>query len=125
MSEVASVKEDPQKERLKRLAWAATRRVIEAMPAELREATRRVPIVLDDTPGEDDLLGVFEGPTLAEMQGGDLPETPQITLYLDNLWEISDGDENLFVNEVRITVLHEFGHFLDLDEEDLADRGLD
>ena len=50
---------------------------------------------------------------------------PQIILFLENLWEISDGDEAVFRDEIRTTYMHELGHYLGLDEDDLYDRGLE
>jgi predicted Zn-dependent protease with MMP-like domain len=35
------------------------------------------------------------------------------------------GDAATFREEVRRTYLHELGHYLGLDEDDLADRDLD
>jgi predicted Zn-dependent protease with MMP-like domain len=50
---------------------------------------------------------------------------PQIILFLDNLWDFADRDEGVFRQEVRTTLLHELGHYLGLDEDDLTERGLD
>jgi predicted Zn-dependent protease with MMP-like domain len=49
---------------------------------------------------------------------------PQVILFLGNLWDEVEGDVELFLSEVRTTYLHELGHYLGLDEDDLADRGL-
>lgn len=75
-------------------------------------------------PGE--LLGFFHGPSLADRGSDDpwaqLPAT--ITLFRRNLGRLARDREHL-IEEVRITVLHEVGHFLGLDEDDLQARGLD
>jgi predicted Zn-dependent protease with MMP-like domain len=49
----------------------------------------------------------------------------EIELFLENLWDFADGDHKVFCDEVRITYLHELGHFLGWDEDDLAARELD
>ncbi|MBL9137881.1 MAG: metallopeptidase family protein, partial [Verrucomicrobiales bacterium] len=49
----------------------------------------------------------------------------QILLFLENLWEFSEEDEEIFLDEVQTTYLHELGHYLGLDEIDLEERGLD
>ncbi|MDB4474857.1 metallopeptidase family protein [Opitutaceae bacterium] len=49
----------------------------------------------------------------------------QIHLFLSNLWEFVEADEAAFLDEVRITYLHELGHYFGWDEEDLAVRDLD
>lgn len=50
---------------------------------------------------------------------------PQIILFLENIWEYAEGDAGVYRVEVRTTLLHELGHYLGLDEDDLAERGLD
>ena len=49
----------------------------------------------------------------------------QILLFLGNLWEFAEADETAFLDEVRITYLHELGHYFGWDEDDLAARDLD
>ena len=50
---------------------------------------------------------------------------PQIILFLENLWDFAEGDESVFREEVATTLLHELGHYLGLDEDELTDRGLE
>ena len=113
---------------LEKLAMDEVASVIASLPKPLAEATRKVPVifrVMPDTDDgqEDDLLGLFIGPELACV--GDEPLPPQIILFLENLWDESDRKEPAFRNEVRITYLHELGHYLGLDEDDLFERGLE
>jgi predicted Zn-dependent protease with MMP-like domain len=70
-----------------------------------------------------DTLGLFTGAELAEE--GQVVMPPQIILFLENLWEYSGGDGEVFREEVRTTFLHELGHFFGLDEGDLFERGLE
>ena len=73
---------------------------------------------------EPDILGLFTGnPHGTELQGQ--PAPPEILLYLESLWELADGDPAVFRTETRLTYLHELGHYLGWDEDDLAARGLD
>ncbi|MEQ1507331.1 MAG: metallopeptidase family protein, partial [Myxococcota bacterium] len=75
-------------------------------------------------PGE--LLGFFSGAALSDKASDDpwaqLPST--IVLFRRNLERIARDRAHL-IEELRITVLHEVGHFLGLDEDDLEARGLD
>ena len=74
---------------------------------------------------EPDILGLFVGtPFPAETLDTD-PIPAQIILFLENIWEFVDGDTPLFREEVRRTYLHELGHYLGLDEDDLVERDLD
>jgi predicted Zn-dependent protease with MMP-like domain len=72
---------------------------------------------------EPDTLGLFAGAEFADDGGAVIPA--QIVLFLGNLWDFSEGSEKNFCHEVRTTFLHELGHFLGLDEDDLTDRGLE
>ena len=58
--------------------------------------------------------------------GGEKPgDPPQIILFLQNLWEYSEEDDEIFRDEIHTTYLHELGHYLGLDEDDLWERELD
>ena len=50
---------------------------------------------------------------------------PQVILFLENIWELAEGDEEIFCDEIRKTFLHELGHYFGLDEADLTQRGLE
>ena len=50
------------------------------------------------------------------------PLPPQIILFVENVWDFAEGDGNVFRDEIRTTFLHELGHYLGLDEDDLIDR---
>ena len=73
---------------------------------------------------EADTLGLFTGPALWEPSDADWI-SPTISLYIENLDDFCEGDERAFRREVRTTWLHEFGHYLGLEEDDLAARGLE
>lgn len=112
--------------------------VVEALHPSLQRYLESVPILIDEVPSEDllreleppgrpaELLGCFSGDPLPMRStldtGGQLPAT--IVLYRRNLQRIAQ-DEPTLHEELRVTLLHEIGHFLGLDEEDLAERGLD
>ena len=50
---------------------------------------------------------------------------PQIILFLENIHEMAEGDEEVFLDEVHTTYLHELGHYLGLGEDELSERGLE
>jgi len=117
--------------RLQALAQAEVAATVAALPPPLREQAAPLPVGYEPKPSrallrdgcEPDLLGLFIGPPLAAPDESPLP--PQILLFLDNLWEFSDADEEIYREEVRTTYLHELGHYLGLDEIDLEERGLE
>lgn len=116
---------------LQRVAQAEVESILSSLPAPVREQAAPLPIAYEARPGaalladgyEPDLLGLFVGAPLAEPDASPLP--PQIVLFLENIWEMVEGDEEFYRDEVRTTYLHELGHYLGLDEIDLEERGLD
>jgi predicted Zn-dependent protease with MMP-like domain len=55
---------------------------------------------------------------------GGQPQLTQILLFRKNLERAAHSAEEL-AEEIRITLLHETGHFFGMSEEDLAEVGLD
>ena len=119
--------------RLTIAAHQEVREVVRALPAPLRRHADEVPVLYEMRPHPDDVkqgiapdtLGLFSGRSLADSHDMMDAGPTEILLYLENLWDYADGDAAAFREEVRRTYLHELGHYLGLDEDDLADRGVD
>jgi predicted Zn-dependent protease with MMP-like domain len=121
-------------ERLEELAQRVVRVTMHRLPERIKTAVRPCRIELEwiddclaageDLPG-DDLLGLFEGASLSDPTPDDLNSLPRIRLFLDSLWDYAEGDPEIFRQEVRITLLHELGHYLGLNEDQVADMGLE
>ena len=121
-----------QPDDLQRTADQVVQRALEQLPESIRQAAEdcRVELVTmavcvaDGETLEDGLLGLFEGCP----RGGPLSESPDqfphIRLFLDNLWDYSGGDLRVFRDEVRITFLHELGHYLGFDDAAVEELGL-
>lgn len=120
-------------ELLQRHAEAEVRKTLQDLPAPLRERSEALPLILDKRPNalqladgiEPDTLGLFIGPDYVDQEITSFPIPPQIILFLENIWEMVGGDEKAYRQEVHTTYLHELGHYLGLDEDDLFDRGLE
>jgi predicted Zn-dependent protease with MMP-like domain len=103
------------------------------LPPEIRPLARDVPVHYEKLPAADlleegfesDILGLFTGSAYGEELADDNPALPQILLYLENLWDFAEEDIEIFRDEVRLTYLHELGHYLGWDEDEVAARGLD
>jgi predicted Zn-dependent protease with MMP-like domain len=116
------------------LCVAASAEVIKtilALPKPLRERAEKLPVTFERQPNVDlqsdgieaDTLGLFTGPEFSDEEN--VPMPPQIILFLENIWGVAETNEKLFCEEVRTTFLHELGHYLGLDEDDLIERGLE
>ena len=112
----------------------ARRVVVETLhhlPAALRDAARQVPVCFEEFPADElvadgldpGILGLFVGAPRHEHAHEPGPP-PQIILYLGNILDEGAEAGTTFAAEVRRTYLHELGHYLGLDEEDLAARDL-
>jgi len=69
-------------------------------------------------------LGLFQGYSLLDGTPTAPDQMPRITLFFDTLAQAADYRRNVFLREVRITYLHELGHYLGWDEEQIANVGL-
>jgi predicted Zn-dependent protease with MMP-like domain len=107
--------------------------VIEELPEEFRDRLRDVPVVVEDRPARDIVeegfdprsVGLFEGKEHSERFFDPSNMPPRIVLYAANLTASLDPeDPEALADEVEITVLHEIGHYLGLDEERLEEMGL-
>ena len=96
---------------------------LDALPPALTAAFRNVLVVVEDEyPDDPDLLGLYEGVPLTEREAysGALPD--RITLYRIPLCLLAEDLDDL-ADEVRITVVHEFGHHVGIDDERLHELG--
>ena len=116
---------------LSRWANEELKSLIKVLPADVRAAALKLPVSMEEKPGQcpfdeeldGDELGLFEGPAADE--DADPADMPRIRLFLTNLWEWVDRDEQDFRDEVGTTFLHELGHYLGWDEDEVSERGLE
>ncbi len=119
--------------RLVRIADEEVRRSLQALPAQLRQTSEKIPCVYEPCPNpelqaegiERDILGLFVGEAFPDSGCDPLPLPPQIFLFLDNIWDYSSHNMRNYRHEVKQTYLHELGHYVGFDEEDLEERGMD
>jgi len=120
-------------DRLQTLAQTEVSKVLQALPTDLQAAATNLSITFQPHPNrelvedgvDDDTLGLFIGDEWGHSESSANPLPPQIILFLKNIWEYAEGDERIFIEEIRTTLLHELGHYLGLDEDGLEQRGLD
>jgi predicted Zn-dependent protease with MMP-like domain len=108
------------------------REALDALPLRFRERMENIAVVVHDNPpdGDDALMGVFDGTPRTEQSFFDLESAPaRVVLYQKNIetyareaaGEEGRSVEEIIREEVRLTVLHEVGHYFGLDEGALED----
>ena len=96
---------------------------IASLPPPIREHAEKVATLLEKWPHDEsdpDMLGQFHG-----FEENHISETlGPIFIFIGPIYELCQAEDSPFEQEVRLTYLHELGHFLGLDEGDLEERGL-
>jgi predicted Zn-dependent protease with MMP-like domain len=96
---------------------------LDSLPSPLAGALENVAIVIEnESADEPDLFGLFEGVPLPERGEGSGLLPDKITIYRIPLEE-SFSDPRELQEEIRVTVLHELGHYFGLEEDRLAELG--
>ena len=98
---------------------------LEQIPEDLAQHVRNSPVVVEHAPPPDepDLLGLYDGVPLPERDSGYLGDVP------DRIWIFRlpilrrCRTEAEVVDEIRITVVHEIGHYFGLTDERLHELG--
>lgn len=114
-------------------------RVIARLPDEVKRLLREVPVCVEDAPTQtvrremnlvspDELCGLFVGSVENHAIAGDQAQPPTVILYRRGLFAAA-ADDNGFVDaaslrrQIKITILHELGHYHGLDEDELCKAG--
>ena len=96
------------------------------LPARYRELLENIVIVVEDRPrgrpqpGPDEelLMGEFVGVPRTEKSVWEPGPPDQVFLYQKNIEAVCEGEEEIR-DEVRVTLLHELGHYFGLEEDEL------
>ena len=118
----------PKRGRLERTAERVVAQVMRRMPEAIRTQAEACQVVIgwgEELGIEPDLLGWFTGRSRLDGEPTHVDEMPEIVLVADHLWEFSDHRADVYEHEIATTFLHELGHYLGLDEDDILERGLD
>lgn len=109
---------------------ATTRR---KLPPPLRALAEALPVIYHDWPSDEilgeefepDILGMFVGNSYDVSNSEPAEVVPHILLFVENIWDLVEGDREDYVHEVKLTYLHELGHYFGWDEDEVAARGLE
>lgn len=115
---------------LRNIAHEETSLLIDRLPAPVRAKIRDIPIIFEPRPArllvaggvDPDVMGLFVGDDYPH--GAQDPVATEIFLFLLNIWEEAHQDLAVYRAEIRTTLLHEWGHYLGLNEAELNEREL-
>jgi predicted Zn-dependent protease with MMP-like domain len=94
---------------------------LDELPPEFAKALENVAVVVEDEdPHEPSLYGVYTGLGPGRDHAGALPD--RIVIFRRPL-ERAFRDPEELRHQIRITVLHEIGHFFGLDEDRIRELG--
>lgn len=107
-------------------------RSLREIPRRFREAIANVAVVVEQEPSSellaemdieppDTLFGLYQGTPLTEREwayGNTLPD--RITIFQRPIEEACDTEDEI-VDEIAQTVIHEFGHYFGLSEDEIEE----
>lgn len=100
--------------------------VLESLPQWVLDEIDNLVVVVEDSPSPEqgDILGIYEGVSLAERSDyfGVLPD--RIIIFYRPHMEMELSEDELRA-EIRKTVLHEVGHHLGIDDIRMEELGWD
>lgn len=111
------------------------RRAAEGLPEDFRRHLRDVAVLVEELPSEGilleerppldpELLGLFVGTALPDRSfSGPVAEPPRILLFKRNIERYAQDEADLR-RQIAVTLFHELGHYLGLDEEGLENIDL-
>ncbi|HKQ20217.1 MAG TPA: metallopeptidase family protein [Candidatus Eisenbacteria bacterium] len=107
-------------------------KVLEALPPVIRDALLEVPVVVEPKPTiaiadrephiTPDVLGLFVGTSVGDKM--QVTDTPNVVFLFQRNLERAGRSRAEVAKEIKITLLHEYGHYLGFDEEDMEHLGL-
>ena len=119
----------PQRYRTDRRAFdRIVREVLQTLPAAFRERIDNLAVMVeewpdadadDDLADDDDLLGLYQGVPYGHRESGYSMALPdRITIYRQPILAASRSEAEAR-EEIRLTVLHEIGHYFGLADDEL------
>ncbi len=108
-------------------------KVLDSLPGVIREAIVQVPVLVEAKPTAEiadraphispEVLGLFVGTSVGEKVVAPSGYPDVVLLFQRNL-ERAGRSRSEVAKEIKITLLHEYGHYLGFDEEELEHLGL-
>lgn len=116
------------------------KQVMRNLPDQVLQLIDSVPIVVEDYPSSDvvremglesrdELCGMFRGVPISEPELESARQhSDQVLLFREGVIAAAADDQGQVTNDelirqIRITILHEYGHHFGLDEDELGELG--
>ena len=106
---------------------------LESLPEEFRVRVEELPVVVQEIPSAaildafdepaPDILGLFVGTPPTERTHDTIPSVPDAVYLFKRNLERACADREELLEEIRVTLLHEIGHSLGMEEDDLEAAG--
>ena len=104
---------------------------LDSLPQEFSSRIQNVAVLVEDLPPDQPssqpgkqrrlLLGIFHGVPTTKKSVFDLPSGPDhIVLYQKNIEAVCSSEAEVR-EQIRLTVIHELGHYFGMDEAQLKD----
>jgi len=104
---------------------------LDSLPEEFRSGMRNVAVLVEDVPPDQSsrhagqqrrlTLGIFHGVPATKKSVFNLPTGPDhIVLYQKNIEAVCSSEAEVR-EQIRLTVIHELGHYFGMDENQLKD----
>ncbi|HEX7287968.1 MAG TPA: metallopeptidase family protein [Candidatus Angelobacter sp.] len=104
-------------------------KVLDSLPQEFRSRIRNVSVLVEDKPPDQPsprsgkpkqlLLGLFHGVPRTRKSVFDLATGPDyVVLYQKNIEAVCSSEAEIH-EQIRLTVIHELGHYFGMDEDQL------
>lgn len=115
---------------------AIVHEAMDLVPEELRKVLDQIPVMVQDLPDphilraehppmRPDVLGLFAGTGYRDRSVFDVPGPPEAIMIFQRNLELFCATREDLLYEINVTLAHEVGHALGLEEEDLRERGVD
>ncbi len=101
------------------------------MPPHVIQALDNIDVVVEEWPGPDEqdligedgtLFGLYQGVPMTEREGGDPMLPDRIVIYRQPILR-SCSSRTEAEREIKVTLWHEVGHYMGLNEDDLHRLG--
>lgn len=99
-------------------------RTLDELPMQFRDRLENVEIIVESVWQEDpEIYGLYDGVPLTERTHDDARGPDRVYLFRRPLVQDFGDDPRQLAHEIRVTLLHELGHYFGIDDRRLTELG--